>query len=319
MKRIAILRGGPSAEHDVSLISGAAVLKALTQSGYDCTDIIITKDGSWLQNGKKRQPINVLQHIDVVFVALHGAYGEDGQVQRILEQFRIPFTGSNSLPSALAFNKILTKEQVCKHGVCTPVSHSLKRHHLKDPRTITKIETNLGRAFFAKPPASGSSEGARKIEEAEDTYEALLELTKLHNELLLEEYIDGIEATVGVLRDFRGESLYALPVVEIIPPKTASFYDRAVKYNGDTKHIVPGNFTPAVRDELQRIARLVHTELGCDQYSRSDFLVKNGQVYFLEINTLPGLTSESNFPIAAEAVGLSFNDLICHLIETARI
>lgn len=319
MKRIAVLRGGPSSEYDVSLLSGAAVLDALTASGYDCSDIVITRDGRWLAEGKVKTPELHLRGVDVVFIAMHGSYGEDGQVQRILEQFKIPYTGSASFASALAFNKVLTKQRVCEHGVCVPRGQVLRRHHLKDPRTITRIETTIGTEFFVKPPQSGSSDGARRVRHDEDTYTALSELFQVYDELLLEEFVAGTEATVGVLEGFRGEPLYALPVVEIIPPQEAGFFDRTVKYNGQTREIVPGNFSHEIKHELQRLARLAHETMGCRQYSRSDFLIRNGQIYFLEINTLPGLTSESLFPKAADAVGLSFKELVAHLVETARV
>lgn len=317
-KRVAVLRGGPSSEHDVSLLSGAAVLQALTDSGYDCRDIVITRDAEWLHNGRMRTPAEQLLGVDVVFIALHGTYGEDGQVQRLLEQLQIPYTGSGALTSALAFDKIKTKELVLQQAARTPNYRPAKRHHLKDPRFITQLEADLGTTLFVKPVASGSSDGSAMISDADSTFDVIAGILNDYDEVLIEEYIAGTEATVGVLEYFRGEELYALPVVEIIPPEQAGFFDRQVKYDGSTKEIVPADIHTDIRDELQRIARLAHQELGCRHYSRSDFLIRDGEIFFLETNTLPGLTSESLFPKAADAVGLPFRDLVVHLVEVSR-
>ncbi len=319
MKRVALLRGGPSDEYDVSMISGAAVLKALADSGYQTKDVVITKDAEWLEGGRKKDLGQVLKGVDVVFVALHGTFGEDGTLQRLLERFNIPYTGSRALSSTIAFNKELTKQTLQPHGLNMAKDYRLSRPDIVSLEDeLSTMNTHLGDDIFVKPMASGSSVGARKLKSPENQQEIIQELLLEHEHLLAEEYIDGLEATVGVLENFRDESLYAFPVVEIIPPDTATFYDQTVKYNGDTKHIVPGSFTPKIKDELQRLAKLVHTELGLSQYSRSDFLIKNNKVYFLEVNTLPGFTPESNFPIAADAVGLSFKDLVSHLVETAK-
>lgn len=317
-QRVAVLRGGPSSEYDVSMVSGNAVLRALAESDkHDPLDITITKAGEWLYEGRPRQPQHVLQGVDTVFIALHGEYGEDGQVQRLLEQFGIPYTGSGSLASAQSFHKVHSKTQMILQGVLTPTYQSVRRHELKDPRTVTRIETQVGQEFFAKPIASGSSVGARRVGHSDDTYAALDELFNHHDELLLESYIDGVEATVGVLEGFRDQSLYVMPVIEIVPPAEADFFDAQVKYDGTTKEIVPGTFPTHIRDELQRIAALAHQTLNCAQYSRSDFLIRDGEVYYLETNTLPGLTEESLYPKAAAAVGLEFKDLVLHLINTA--
>lgn len=318
-KRVAVLRGGPSSEYNVSMLSGNAVLRALAESDeYEPVDVSITKSGDWLTEGRTKQPLDILQAVDVVFIALHGEYGEDGQIQRMLDQHSIPYTGSGSFSSARAFNKVHAKDHIAEH-VTTPTHCTVKRHHIKDPRTLTRISEKVGDIFFAKPVASGSSVGARKITTEEDVASILEELLTAHNELLLEEYIEGTEATVAVLENYRDQSLYVMPVIEIVPPSHVDFFDETVKYNGTTKEIVPGNFAPEIRDELQRLALLAHKTLECSHYSRSDFIVRDGKVYYLETNTLPGLTEESLYPKAAASVGLSFADLIHHLINNALI
>jgi D-alanine-D-alanine ligase len=320
MKRIAVLRGGPSEEYDVSMQSGNAVLRALADSDYPHREITITKNGDWLSGGKKLTQDQAFQGIDVVFIALHGAFGEDGQIQRILERRNIPFTGSRGLASGIAFNKELTKHTLRPHKINLAKHRRIsreERHTLKDE--IAQIIADLGTEVFVKPVSNGSSFGARRVKDHTKLHSTLEELLDLYDHLLIEEYIEGTEATVGVLGDFRGESLYSLPAVEIIPPADHDFFTYENKYDGSTSELVPGRFSPEIKAEMARIARLAHTEVGCHQYSRSDFLVRNNEVFFLEINTLPGLTGESLFPKAAEAIGLDFKNLIYHLIETARV
>lgn len=320
MKRIAVLRGGPSEEYDVSMLSGNAVLAALADTEYQTKDIMISKAGDWYHEGRKRTPNQALEGIDVVFIALHGSYGEDGQVQRILEQRNIPFTGSPSLASGIAFNKELTKHTLRPHGINMAKHRKVRqteRATIKDE--VAQIIADLGTEVFIKPLASGSSFGVRKVRETTELYENLVELLDIYDNLLVEEYIGGTEATVGVLSDFRGERLYSLPVIEIVPPTQDGFYTAANKYDGTSDHICPGRFSQAQKNEMARIAKLAHIEVGCDQYSRTDFLVRGNEIFFLEINTLPGFTGESNYPIAADAVGLDFKQLVRHLVDTARV
>lgn len=320
MKRVAVLRGGPSAEYAVSMKSGSAVIDALKNLDYSYKDIVITKKGEWLDGGFVRQPELALDAVDVVFVALHGAYGEDGQVQRILQRKQIPFTGSRALASAIAFNKELTKQTLKPHEVLMPRHRRVNRSELADiDSEIPNIFSEVGNELFVKPIASGSSLGVRYIPNAETLKTALSELLAVYEEVMVEQFIRGKEATVGVLNNFRNESVYALPAIEIIPPGGSPLFSHEHKYNGQTEEIVPGRFSYHEKAKLAEIAVLVHQVIECDDYSRSDFIVRDGEVYFLEVNTLPGLTKESLFPKAAAAVGLEFPELILHLVESARV
>jgi D-alanine-D-alanine ligase len=319
MKRIAVLRGGPSSEYEVSLRSGAAVLNALRDLNYTTKDIVITKGGEWLESGIARAPEKALETADVVFIALHGTYGEDGQVQRIIQRLGLPFTGSNALSSAIAYNKELTKETLREYGIRMAkhrrvTQSALDNLHLE----IEAILLELGSELFVKPIGGGSSVGARYIPHAEALHDSLRELLPLYDNLMVEEYVRGREATVGVLREFRNEDLYVLPVIEIIPPDGSPFFSYEVKYNGVTEEICPGRFSYHEKAKLSEAAARIHKALHCDHYSRCDFIVRDGEPYFLEINTLPGLTSESLFPKAAAAVGLEFSELVKHLVETSR-
>lgn len=320
MKRVAVLRGGPSEEYDISMQTGSAVLDSLKAQNFDCKDVVVTKKGEWLENGLIRNPESMLDAVDVVFVGLHGKYGEDGQVQKILQRKGIPFTGSRSLPSAIAFNKELTKQTLKSYGIKMPrhrVINKIELDNLDDE--ISLIFKEIGKELFVKPIASGSSLGARYIPSENLLKESLINLFKTNEKVLVEEFIRGKEATVGVLSNFRDEKLYALPVIEIIPPNGEPIFSHENKYNGTSQEIVPGRFSYEEKSEMAEIASKIHSIIECKHYSRCDFIVKNGQVYFLEINTLPGLTKESLFPKAAAAVGLDFNQLTSHLINTAHV
>ena len=320
MKRVAVLRGGPSSEYEVSLKSGAAVLSALQKLNYPHKDITITKKGDWLESGIVRSPEKALEAIDVVFVALHGEYGEDGQIQRILQRLSIPFTGSNAFSSAVAFNKELTKHSLKDHGI------KMAKHRRVDKASLHRLQSEIdyiGESMlpelFIKPVASGSSIGARYVANHTHLRDALSELLELYDAVMVEEFIRGKEATVGVLERFRDHDMYVLPPIEIVPPHGQPFFSHEVKYNGTTDEIVPGRFSYAEKAALADVAARIHKALHCDHYSRSDFIVKDGEVYFLEINTLPGLTDESLLPKAAAAVGLTFEELVRHLVETSRV
>ena len=320
MKRVAVLRGGPSSEYDVSLKSGAAVLRALKNLNYPYKDITITKSGDWLESGIVRSPENALSAVDVVFIALHGEYGEDGQVQRVLQRLKIPFTGSNAFSSSIAFNKELTKRTMKNYGVKMANHRKVdrsSRHNLQSE--IDYITNTMASELFVKPVANGSSIGARYVGDRDQLNSALVELLDIYDAVIVEDFIRGKEATVGVLESFRNHSSYALPPIEIIPPSGQPFFSNEVKYNGTTQEIVPGRFSYTEKMALTEAAILVHKALHCEHYSRSDFIVKDGEVYFLEINTLPGLTDESLLPKAAAAIGLEFNDLVKHLVETAKV
>lgn len=321
MKRVAVLRGGPSAEYEVSLQSGNAVLNALRELEYPHKDIVITKQGEWLEEGIVRSPQAALDAVDTVFIALHGHYGEDGQVQRILQRQGVPFTGSRSLASAIAFNKELTKRTLLPHGIKMPKHRKVTRNELDTltPDEIELVFREVGEELFIKPISDGSSLGAKHVSNEAELTAALTDLLQDYNEVMVEQFIRGREATVGVLRDFRDQPMYVLPIIEIVPPDGRSHFSFEDKYNGRTEEIVPGRFSFAEKAMLSEVAARVHKAIDCDHFSRSDFIVRDGDVYFLEVNTLPGLTSESLYPKAAAAVGLSFPQLVRHLVETARV
>lgn len=317
-RRVAVLRGGPSEAYPISMETGKAVLGALRELRYPHRDVVITKQGEWLESGFVRTPETLLSAVDVVFIALHGAYGEDGQVQRVIGRHNIPYTGSRALSSSIAFNKDLTKQSLRLHNIAMPRHRRVTRAelpYLEDE--IANIFKEVGSELFVKPVSDGSSLGAVFVPHADALRRALSEQLERCEQVLVEEYIRGREATVGVLTNFRNERLYALPVVEIIPPNTEPYLSYEHKNSGHAEGIVPGRFSYHEKSRLAEAATIAHDAIGCDHYSRSDFIVRDGEVYFLEVNTLPDLTPRSLFPKASGAVGLSFPQLVQHLVETA--
>jgi len=317
--RVAVLRGGPSDEYDVSMKTGANVLVALKELGYQIKDIVITRKGEWLESGMVRKPEQALEGADSVFIALHGAYGEDGTLQRFLQTHKIPFTGSNALASNIAFNKILTKDTLKSSGIKSPKHYKITKEDIARLNIIVpELNKVLGSELFVKPIAGGSSVGAEYAPSEEKLRSVLDELLRKYDEVMVEEFIRGKEATVAVLDNFRNERHYVLPVIEIVPPAGDPVFSYENKYNGKTDEICPGRFSYHEKALLEDAARVIHQTLNCDDYSRSDFIVRDGDIYFLEVNTLPGLTNESLFPRAGRAVGLSYNDLIKHIISIAK-
>ena len=320
--RVGILRGGPSAEYEVSLDSGASVLKALREhheDKYQPHDIFIDREGIWHMEGVAVKPESVAHKVDVVFNALHGTYGEDGKVQHFFEKHQIPFTGSGSLGSALGMNKVMSKAIFMEQGIKTPYAKQVESEYA---RTETdEIAKDLFVTFpmpaVIKPAASGSSVGVTIVKVLGDIGPALIEAARYGDVILIEEYIAGVEATCGVLEDFRGHKLYALPPVEIRPHK--GFYDYNAKYAHASDKIVPATFDDATKHQLEDLAKKVHNVLDLRHYSRTDFIVSPRRgIYTLEVNTLPGMTEESLMPIALVAVGSSLPEFIDHLIQLAR-
>ncbi len=298
--------------------TGAGVLSALASTPYKVKDITIAKSGSWLLNGYEKKPEDALFDVDVVFIALHGAYGEDGTVQRMLERLRIPYTGSAPYASAIAMNKRIAKEHLKDTGIAMARHMQLTREGVTDPvKTAHSISELFGTQYVVKPIAGGSSIGTRIANNTHELAKALSEVLSTHDVVLVEERIEGKEATVGILENYRNEKHYVMPAVEIIPPAESGFFAADVKYNGSTAEICPGRFTKLQKQRLAEAAKAVHKILDLRHYSRSDFIVTDDDVYFLEVNTLPGLTAESLFPKSIDAVGGTYTELIEHLIHQA--
>lgn len=315
-KRVAVLRGGPSPEYDVSMRTGFGVISALRKAGYEVKDIIISQRGEWLVCGFVKDPERALIDVDTVFIALHGTYGEDGTVQRILERLCIPYTGSSSYASAIAMNKALTKEYLKKQSDKVKMPPHLKLTRTGSAslaQTVGSIAELFGPEYVVKPVGGGSSINTVLCNKADllRTVQNALEFTE---EVLVEKRIIGKEATVGIVENFRGSKYYQLPVIEIIPPVSASFFSNEAKYSGEAQEICPGRFSRQEKQELGLLAEEIHTLLGLKQYSRSDFIVADDGIYFLEANSLPCLAEQSLFVTSLESVGSNLSELAEHLL-----
>ncbi len=321
LTRVGVLRGGPSNEYEISLNSGATVLSALRthfEPQYEPRDIFIDRQGTWHIDGVAVNPESMSSKIDVAFNALHGSYGEDGKIQAFLEAHCIPFTGSGSLGSAVGMNKILAKKICADHGIKSPYWKEVSSDSVR--ADVEAVAQELFTTFIlpavVKPNSSGSSVGVSIVHNFAELVTALMSAA-LHDEtILIEEFIPGIETTCGVIEGFRGHELYALPPVEIRPH--SGFFDYSAKYQGKSEEIVPATFSESIKKSLEDLAGKIHLALGLRHYSRSDFIIHPRRgIYMLEVNTLPGLTSESLVPKSLRAVGSDVHELVGHLIGLA--
>lgn len=314
--RVGVLRGGPSSEHDISLKTGAYVLKNLSEK-YSPVDIFVDRSGVWHVQGISTEPSKVLRKVDVLFNALHGEYGEDGKLQYTLDAFGVPYTGSKRLSSALAMHKGHAKNFLKKHGIKSPY-HKILRKDGASKEVIRELFKIAPNPSIVKPVGLGSSIGvsvSTRMTEFEAAVESAFALSPV---ILIEEFIKGREATCGVIDSFRGEETYAFLPVEFVHSEGVTFLDHEAKYGRKSRMIHPGRFSQLEKDVIQTAARTVHKALGLRHYSRSDFIVslKRG-VYFLEVNTLPGLYADAPFTESFGAVGISFSDFLDHVLQLA--
>lgn len=311
--RIAILRGGPSNEHEVSLQSGNHIIQILSPHHF-VIDIVVDKEGVWHAQGVPILPAHALKHIDVVINALHGTYGEDGKVQQILDHVGVPYTGSTSFASALGINKWRSKELFKIAGIKTARATLVSSENDISTQAL-EIFKNFSLPVIIKPISSGSSIGVSIGRDLESIEQALTSVFNYSKTAIVEEFIKGKEATCVIAENFRNQKYYAFPPIEIIKHTDVTF-DNTMKYNGLTDERCPGNFTDVEKQKLMRAATLAHQAIGARHYSRSDFIVHPTRgIYILEINTLPGFTENSLLLKALEAVGANTKEFIEHIID----
>jgi D-alanine-D-alanine ligase len=313
---VGILRGGPSREHEVSLRTGAAIIANLPEEQFAARDLYIDRSGQWHDRGRPTSPERALRQIDAALIGLHGEYGEDGEVQRLLERFGVPYAGADSLGSYLAAHKLMAKMRAKEAGLLTPGFRHIER--AEDSEVAARdIIRNMHQPVVVKPNGWGSSVGVSIVGGYAPVLAAIEQLfSEGARGVLVEERIRGREAAAGVVEGLRGETLYALPSVEIVPPE-GDFFSYDAKYSGTARHACPGNFSRVVNEELQRLARVMHRELGLRHYSRSDFIVAPKGVYYLETNALPALAPGSPLPKSLATVGVPFPDFLSHLVNLA--
>lgn len=301
--RVGVLMGGPSSERVISLKSGKAVLESLKEEGLD----VIALD---IKTHNLSTNIRLIKDsgIDIAFIALHGRFGEDGQIQKILEDLDIPYTGSGIMASKLALDKIASRKIFQIYGLSVPRYKVL--HRLSYHEDFILLDGSFNFPLVIKPATHGSSIGLSIIDSRKELRRALDLAFSFDECILIEEYIKGREITVGILKDT------PLPVIEIEPKNR--FFDYQAKYkSGMTNYIVPANLKKEIADRAKYCALLAHRFLGCEGFSRVDMILKDTTPHILEVNTIPGLTRTSLLPKAAKVIGLSFNQLCLCLLELA--
>ena len=295
--KIAVLMGGPGSERDVSLATGKGVSKALRSLGADVTDVDVRDENFALP-----------ENVDLAFIALHGTFGEDGQVQKILEERGVAYTGEGIKESELAFNKILSKQKFREQDITTPEWQVVP----------VGVRPRMAVPYVLKAPRQGSTVGIYIIKSDAELEPAMRDAAQYDRELLVEKFVPGRELTIGVLGEL------ALPIIEIIPK--GGFYDFTNKYpflnpqaGGSAEHVCPAEIDPGMTQEIQDLALRAHRSLGLQVYSRVDVLLPPGGVpTVLEVNTIPGMTEASLLPEAAAVAGISYVDLCTRIIELSR-
>ncbi|MDO8569504.1 MAG: hypothetical protein Q7R89_01855 [bacterium] len=292
--RVAVLRGGPSSKYDVSLETGAQVLSLLREMPdvYEPVDIFISKDGEWHLSGLVHEPHKALGHTDIVWNALHGSYGEDGQVQRVLEGLQIPFTGSSAVASALAMNKDMAKRLYQKHSLLTPVHELITEDNLNTDRLIHIFRSYLPPIIIKPTSRSGDMFLAHTFDELKQSIKkAFIQSPRV----LVEEFIKGNEINCTVIEDARGENIYALLPVS-------------------PKHQLDG----VSNKEVEDMAKRAHEVLGLSHYSSSDFIITpKKKIYILGTNSLPVLHQDSLTHHSLRATGWRPRDFVDHVLKLA--
>lgn len=308
MPKIAVLMGGRSMERSVSLKSGHRVSRALESKGFDVLELDV--DEALI-------PTLISEKPDAVYIALHGKFGEDGTIQELLEILGIPYTGPGPLSSIIGFNKVLSKELFICNGIPTPKYFSLSMPTLEEmgaSKLLPMLWEKLGSPIVVKPASQGSALGVKIVDDLSDLPDALLVALGYDDKVLLEEFINGTEIAVSVIGN---EDRMTLPAIEVVPE--SGFYDFDSRYTpGKTEYYAPARLTEDIAIQASEIALKVHDLLKCKDISRIDMIVGNNETpYVLELNISPGMTETSLLPLAAEAAGISFQDLSVRLIELA--
>lgn len=312
--RIAVLGGGPSSEHEVSLSSARSMVENLSNEKYVVNFVEISKKNKWrISDDKVLDMLEALDELkkttDVFLIGLHGTFGEDGALQALLEMNGIKYTGSSAASSFVAFDKELTGH-IYKHNKL-PHPNFEVFDNAQDAKKFTPEKFPI----VVKPLKQGSSVGVSIVKEP-DNYKKAVEIAFEHDKkIMVQEFVPGREVSCGVLQ--KGNRLLVLPPTELIP-KNADFFDYKAKYNaGQTDEITPPDMPEETIKLIQDYALKSHDVLGCGEYSRTDMIVTDDEIYLIETNTLPGMTPTSILPQEANSEGISFSELLDFIIEAA--
>lgn len=314
MKRIGILRGGISPEYEISLKTGGAVAKALHDAGFEAIDMLLDKEGVLHIKGIPSDLEKTKMSVDYIWNALHGEFGEDGQIQRVLEEHGIPFTASSSATSAMAFNKSIAKDHAKNLGIKTPASMLLMPNQTDSVSEITaRIYKTMAPPWVVKPLYGGGSVKTFFAFTPLDLSQIVEEALSHEQPFLVEQYIEGTEVAVGVIDDFRNKKDYVLPVVDIDSPK------RGILSHENRKLSYAQNASRLRADERERLSLLaldMHKSLGAKDYSQSEFIVDQfGKIWFIETDTHPAMHEGSPFYKALESVGATLTEFVKSVLE----
>ncbi|MEK7085359.1 MAG: hypothetical protein AAB904_02400 [Patescibacteria group bacterium] len=298
--RVAVLRGGSSLEYHTSLEVGADVLRHLPSPKYRASDILLTKDGVFHENGFPKPLAKIVRYTDIVFNALSGGDGENGKIQKVLEAHHVPFTGAKSLPAALATRKHFSREVFQHAGLKVPSGMAVP-HPLHAEASVAAMLLKTAPHWVIKPASLGSGIGVGIAKNRSEALEALSRAFFFDDKALIEEHIAGREFMAGVIEHFRKEKYYALPVVEKVR----------------RCELCPARIDRKTAASIQDIARKAHEVLGLSQYSSSDIIVAKRGIFLLETDALPPLLPGTGFAKAAEAIGLEFPELLDHIVTLA--
>lgn len=341
--KIAVVMGGRSPEHEISMESGKAVLEALDEKLFRGRAVVIDMDGRWTLFPEGEMPsdptdgtgggashhgtvypdeaVRELREwgIDAAFLALHGPNGEDGTIQGFFHTLAIPFTASNVHGSVAGMDKRITKLILARHGVDTPpwCEISVREWGGRKEEIAGKIEADPGLPCFVKAMRSGSSVGIYQARDSGELTESIDKALEIDSLVLVEKAVTGRELTCVVLGN-AGESLVPLPPVEIVPLRGADFFDYEAKYEpGGAEEICPADLEAPVTKRIQELSLIVHEQCGFSGFSRSDFIMNDEGIWLLESNTIPGLTPASILPKAARAAGMTLSALVTTVIGYA--
>lgn len=315
---VGVLRGGTSSEYDLSLKTGATILNALPESAYDARDIFIDKQGYWHTRGTRVDPARALSQVDVVVNGLHGGAGENGIIQRLLDSIGVAYTGSRASAARHSLNKIEAGITLKDAGLLVPRSVGFTQSTTLDSGEMAQfVFSQFGPPYMVKPAAEGASHGIMLVPTIVALPATIADVIDAFGGALVEEYVTGEEATVGVIDGFRGEIYYALPPAHVVYPD-APFMHHDHHIGGHVRHNVPSHFSDAEKQQLIDAARRAHQALGLRHFSRADFIVTKRGPYLLEVNALPGLYEGAAFPSMLESVGSSMSDFLEHSIDLAR-
>ncbi len=313
--RVGVMRGGLGSEYEISLKTGGNVLASLSRDIYEPHDILIDSTGEWHINGVPTIPAKLMQHVDVVFNALHGEFGEDGKVQNILDLFKIPYTGSTAMPSAIGMNKELSKKYFAAIGIKVPHGVTVSRgEDIGD--VVLRVSAEIRAPYVVKPISGGSSIGLSLARDHRELISAIDRALAHGDKALIEEYVHGREVTLGVIDSANGIGAYATPPLEILLPE-GQLFDYDQKYNNLLHPVGPARMRDDERQALETAALRAHMHLGARHYARYDFIMTDEGPCLLEVNTLPGLTLTSLLPMSLKLHGLELPEFLDYVLGLA--